>query len=53
MRSPVIHVEIPRTSTNIDTEGAPREWLLEDALAKVAGEEKTVRLIASECCEKP
>jgi hypothetical protein len=49
----VIDVKGPSTPANIDAERFPRERLLEDALAQVAGEEKTVRAIRPKRSEEP
>ena len=52
MRGPVIHPQRARSSANVDAELLPREGLLEDALAEIAGEEEAVGTATAEGGQK-
>src|SRR5438128_2493299 len=52
MRGAVIDSQARGAAANIDPELLPREWLLEDPLAEVTGEEESVWPAAAKRCDK-
>ena len=53
VRRPVVDVQVPRPTADVDAERPPGERLLEDALPEVAGKEQRVRAILGERGEEP